>query len=97
MHNNYQQDNNCKCKNLLSQKERHIVNFANSVYDEFRKMKYGIQSCRRTTELYIAQMRKDLIDYHINDDINNALCEVSIREMSSLPFYYPTSDECCEH
>jgi hypothetical protein len=86
----------CECRSLLHHKEKYLINFANSVYDEFRKMKYGIESCRKTGKLYIDEMRHDLIQYHMNDD-GDALCEVSIRHMGWLPVYYPTPDESCDY
>jgi hypothetical protein len=83
-------------RNLLPQKEKYLINFANSVYAEFREMKYGIQSCRKTGSLYLNEMRKDIVQYQSNDD-GGALCEVSIQHMGWLPVYYPTSDTSCEY
>lgn len=83
-------------RNLLPQKDKYLINFANSVYAEFRKMKYGIQSCRRTGDILINEMRKDIVEYQSNDD-GGALCDVSIQYMAWLPVYYPTNDESCEY
>lgn len=83
-------------RNLLPQKEKYLINFANSVYDEYRQMKFGIQSCRNTGELWLNEMRKDIVEYQSNDD-GGALCQVSIQHMGWLPVYYPTHDESCEY
>ena len=83
-------------RNLLPQKNKYLINFANSVYDEFRGMKYGIKSCRKTGNLSLNEMRKDIVEYQSNDD-GGALCEVSIQHMGWLPVYYPTNDESCEY
>jgi hypothetical protein len=83
-------------RNLLPQKEKYLINFANSVYAEFRQMKYGIQSCRNNGSLDLNEMRKDIVEYQSNDD-GGALCEVSIQHMGWLPVYYPTNDESCEY
>jgi hypothetical protein len=83
-------------RNLLPQKEKYLINFANSVYDEYRKMRYGIQSCRSTGKLWLNEMRKDIVEYQSNDD-GGALCQVSIQHMGWLPVYYPTNDESCEY
>lgn len=83
-------------RNLLLHKEKYLMNFANSVYDEFRKMKYGIESCRKTGDLWLNELRRDIVEYQTNDD-RGALCEVSIRHMGWLPVYYPTSDPSCEY
>ena len=83
-------------RNLLPQKEKYLMNFANSVYAEFREMKYGIQSCRKTGDLWLNEIRKDIAEYQSNDD-GEALCEVSIQHMGWLPVYYPTNDTSCDY
>lgn len=83
-------------RNLLPQKEKYLMNFANSVYAEFQKMKYGIQSCKKANELYIDEMRKDIVMYQSNDD-GEALSQVSIQQMGWLPVYYPTTDDTCDY
>ena len=83
-------------RNLLPQKEKYLINFANSVYAEFQKMKYGIQSCRKTGDLWLNEVRKDIVEYQSNDD-GGALSQVSIQHMGWLPVYYPTTDESCEY
>lgn len=83
-------------RNLLPQKEKYLMNFANSVYAEFQQMKYGIKSCRKTGELWLNEMRKDIVEYQSKDD-GGALCDVSIQHMGWLPVYYPTNDESCDY
>ncbi len=83
-------------RNLLPQKEKYLMNFANSVYAEFQRMKYGIQSCRNTGDLWLNEIRKDIANYQSNDD-GEALCQVSIQHMGWLPVYYPTHDKSCEY
>lgn len=72
------------------------MNFANSVYAEFRQMKYGIQSCKRTGNPWLDEIRKDIVEYQSNDD-GEALTQVSIQHMGWLPVYYPTSDSSCDY
>jgi len=83
-------------RNLLPQKEKYLINFANSVYDEYRQIKFGIQSCRNTGELWLNEIRNDIVEYQSNDD-GGALCDVSIQHMGWLPVYYPSNDESCEY
>ena len=64
------------------------MNFANSVYAEFQKIKYGINSCKYLGDKMVNEIRKDIIDHQSNDD-GGALCEVSIKYMGWLPVYYP--------
>jgi hypothetical protein len=49
---------------LLANKDRYIENFADSVYVEYRRLNYGIKSCRPTRKLYLDEMRKGIIDYY---------------------------------
>jgi hypothetical protein len=83
-------------RNLLPQKDKYLMNFANSVYAEFQKMRYGIQSCTSTGELWLNEIRKDIANYQSNDD-GEALSQVSVQHMGWLPVYYPTSDESCDY
>jgi len=83
-------------RNLLPQKDKYLMNFANSVYNEFRQMKYGIQSCRKAGNLLLDEMRKDIVEYQSHDD-GEALTQVSIQHMGWLPVYYPTHDTSCEY
>lgn len=72
------------------------MNFADSVYEEYLRTKYGIQSCRRSGKLWLDELRKDIANYQSNDD-GEALCAVSIQHMGWLPVYYPTNDTTCEY
>lgn len=55
-------------RNLLPKKEQYLLNFADSMYNEFRQMKYGIQSCKRKTKLWLDELRKDILEYESNLD-----------------------------
>ena len=83
-------------RNLLPQREKYLMNFANSVYDEYRKQKFGIQSCKPGGKLWLDELRKDIANYQYNDD-GGAFCQVSIQTMAWLPVYYPTTDDTCEY
>jgi hypothetical protein len=83
-------------RNLLAERSKYYKNFADSVYSQYRKIRYGIQSCKPSTELYIDGMRKEIVDYQANDD-GEALTEVSIQHMGWLPVYYSTNDESCDY
>lgn len=83
-------------RNLLADKLKYYNNFANSMYAEYRKLKYGIATCKRTGKRYLDEIRKDIVDYQANDD-GEALCQVSINTMAWLPVYYPTNDETCQY
>jgi hypothetical protein len=83
-------------RNFLPQKEKYLMNFANSVYAEYQRINYGIQSCRNIGDLWLNEIRKDIANYQSNDD-GEALCQVSVQHMGWLPVYYPTNDTSCEY
>jgi len=83
-------------RNLLPDKVKYYSNFANSMYAEYRKLKYGIATCKRTGKRYLDQVRKDIVNYQANDD-GEALSQVSINTMAWLPVYYPTNDTTCQY
>lgn len=83
-------------RNLLFEKAKYNRNFADSVYDEMRKIKYGIATCRKGGKLWLDEMRKQIVEYQSNDD-GEALTQVSIQHMGWLPVYYPSHDETCEY
>lgn len=83
-------------RNLLPDKVKYYSNFANSMYAEYRKLKYGINTCKRTGKRYLDEIRKDIVNYQSNDD-GEALCQVSINTMSWLPVYYPINDTSCQY
>lgn len=59
---------------LLTNKERYIENFASSVYDEFRRLKYGIKSCTPNGKLWLNVLRNEIIEYQLLGDDPN-VCE----------------------
>lgn len=77
-------------RNLLPQKDKYLIDFANSVYAEFRRMKYGIESCTRTGQLYVDEMRKDIVNYQSIAD-SDSLCELSVDPTSWPAVYYSSS------
>ena len=53
---------------LFANKDRYIENFADSVYTEFLRMRYGIKSCTPARKLYLDELRKEILDYHETGD-----------------------------
>jgi hypothetical protein len=79
-------------KNLLKDKSRYFKIFANDVYNEFRKMKYGINYYKNNmTNLDLSIMRKEIIDWQSNAD-NEALTQSSINYWGWLPVTYTSID-----
>ena len=83
-------------RNLLAEKSKYYKNFADSVYNQYRNIKYGIASCKKNANTYLDEVRKELVDYQAKDD-GDALTQVSINTMGWLPVYYSTQDESCDY
>lgn len=83
-------------RNLLLKKDKYDVEFANSVYDQMRKLKYGIASCTKSGKFWLSEIRKEIADYQSRDD-GEALTQVSINHMGWLPVYYPSYDDSCDY
>jgi len=84
-------------RNLLPQREKYDIQFSDIMYDEMRKLKYGISSCKKEfNKKWLLEIRKEIADYQAMDD-DGALTEVSVQTMGWLPVYYPSYDETCEY
>lgn len=55
-------------RNLLPKKEKYLVNFANDIYDIYRRQRYGIQSCTKSGNLWLDEIRKEIVLYESNYD-----------------------------
>jgi hypothetical protein len=53
---------------ITGDEKKYFVKFANSYYDEFRKMRFGIKSCNKKSKIWLDELRKDIIEYQLNND-----------------------------
>lgn len=60
-------------RNLLPKKEKYLVAFANDMYDLYRRQRYGIQSCQKIGNLWLDEIRKDIVMYESNYDSEGIL------------------------
>ena len=74
-------------KDFLSNKGRYYENFADAVYKQHKKIRYGIATCAPTKDLDLAIMRKELVDWQSNND-GDALCDTNISYTTWLPISY---------
>ncbi len=78
---------------LYSNRDRYIVNFANAYFDEYKKVKYGIKTCRSTGKLWLDQLRYDLIEYSGEEDFCSQCGGV---DLSRLKIDFPSGvGGCC--
>jgi len=79
-------------RNLLKDKSRYFKTFADDVYNEFRKMKYGLNYYKNNSNnLDVSVIRKEIIDWQSNAD-NEALTQSSINYWGWLPVTYSSLD-----
>lgn len=74
-------------KNYLSDKTRYYLNFADAVYSDFLKTRFGMKNCKSTPDKDLAHMRKELVDWQQNED-NGALTQTSISYITWLGVNY---------
>jgi len=84
-------------KDFLSNRERYYENFANAIYREHKRLRYGIAVCKPNTDIDLATMRKELVDWQSKND-GDALCSTNIAYTTWLPVSYtPQELEKIEH
>jgi hypothetical protein len=70
------------CRDLLPNQDRYYKNFADAVYTEFRRLRYGIKSCKKDlTALQLDIMRKEILDWQkleADCTVNVATQDISI-------------------
>ena len=62
--------------NLLSKEDDYNIAFADSMYAEFLRLRFGLATCKDLGKMYLNQMRKEIVDYQkINNGEIFTLCE----------------------
>jgi len=74
-------------RTLLANKIKHYKNFADAVNRLYREIRYGVESCKPESDLDLAMMRKELVDWQANED-GAALTETSIQYQTWLAVNY---------
>lgn len=74
-------------RNLLPNKVEHYKTFASAVEGVFKRIRYGIDTCKRKTSYDLALMRKHIVDWQTNED-DDALTTASIQYTTWLPVLY---------
>jgi hypothetical protein len=74
-------------KNYLVHKVKHYTNFAETVFRQYRKTKYGIDTARPDIDFDLASIRKELVDWQAFDD-GGALSTPNIQFQTWLPVEY---------
>jgi hypothetical protein len=74
-------------RTLLPNKAKHYKNFAESVHRQYKKLRYGLQSCKASIDDELASIRKELVDWEANED-DGALETASINYRTWLAVSY---------
>jgi hypothetical protein len=74
-------------RSLLANKVKYYKSFADTVYADYKKLRYGIATCSRTVDADLALVRKDIVDWQSNEDAG-ALSDVQIQYQTWLPVEY---------
>jgi hypothetical protein len=67
---------NDKC--LSGDDIKHYTKFANSYYDKFREIRFGIKSCARLRKDWLDDLRHEIAQYRKNDDAD-ALSTITVN------------------
>jgi hypothetical protein len=70
------------CKDFIPNQDRYYKNFADAIYVEFRRLRYGIKSCKKDlTALQLDIIRKEILDWQLlkaDCTVNVATEDISI-------------------
>lgn len=77
---------------LYANKDKYIVNFANSYYAEYKRLKYGVKTCRPTGKLWLDDLRYELIDYSGDVDFCS---QCSGFDLTKLTIQFPSGGSSC--
>lgn len=74
-------------RTLLANKEKHYRNFADTVNQQYRQMRYGIGSYEKDKAFELASLRKELVDWQANEDAE-ALSQTNVNYQTWLAVSY---------
>lgn len=74
-------------RSLLANKVKYYRSFADAVYADYKRLRYGIGSCSPTADRDLAAVRKEIVDWQANEDAG-ALSDVQIQYQTWLPVEY---------
>lgn len=70
-------------RNLLPQKEHYYKSFASAMEKKFMQVRFGLKSCTVEQDLWLAELRKELVDWQQNED-HDALTQVGVQFYTGL-------------
>ncbi len=74
-------------RTLLPNKKKHYKNFADGIFRQYMKLRYGIDSCKSDVDLDLLSIRKDLVDWEAAEDAG-ALSDTTIQYKTWLGVTY---------
>lgn len=80
-------------RNFLNKQEKYLSDFAQAIVKEYKRLKFGINSCTPTKDLDLASMRFDLVRWQQCGDQCN-LDDICITDEVWLPMYWDKQAKC---
>ena len=74
-------------RTLLPHKSKHYKNFAEAMHRQYKKLRYGIDTCKASIDDELASIRKELVDWEANED-DGALETTAINYRTWLAVSY---------
>jgi hypothetical protein len=74
-------------RTLLQHKSKHYKSFAEAMHRQYKKLRYGIDTCKASIDDDLASIRKELVDWEANED-DGALETASINYRTWLGVTY---------
>ncbi len=72
---------------LLPNRAKHNKVFADTLYQQYMQLRFGINTCKPNYDYDLSLMRKDIVDWEANED-GGALSETSIQYQTWLAVTY---------
>ena len=80
-------------KNYLKHKDKYNNKFANTMYDKYKSLKFGVASCGYKDDYDLTVMRKELTDWQSSGDYST-ISEVQTNYKQWLPLSITADDMC---
>jgi hypothetical protein len=80
-------------KNYIKHKDKYNSKFANTMYDKYKSLKFGVESCGYKEDYDLTVMRKELVDWQSSGDYST-ISEVQTDYKKWLPVNLTADDMC---
>jgi hypothetical protein len=83
-------------KNYLTQKDKYIADFSDSIMRKYRNLKYGISSCHKDIDADLAAMRFEIVQWQSSPDFSTTSeCKTDFKSWLPMNLGGDCCDELC--